>query len=148
MSALSAAAPTIDFCEFKARINAVRVAPELLGEIMATLAALPAAERDDFEARATRIVGFLKEKRVGKDYGLLAMAATIRLMALDSVMDDRLAQGWLLPGPHPGVTYVHAELLRAVAEEPVIEGPQGQPVFAILSFSRRLAQIARTQGSA
>jgi hypothetical protein len=148
VSALPAAAPAIDFSEFKARINAVRVAPELLGEIMAALAVLPAVERDDFEARATRIIGFLKEKRIGKDYGLLAMAATIRLMALDSVLDDRLVQTWLLPGPQPGVAYVHSDLMRAIAEEPVIEGPQGEPVFAIPSFSRRLAQIARAQGSA
>ena len=55
----------IGITEFTAQINAVRVAPAFLGEVMAMPAGLPAAERDDFDARTWRVFGMLEEKRLG-----------------------------------------------------------------------------------
>ncbi len=138
----------ICFAEFKSRINATKVAPELLGEVMAMIASTPGAERDDLDARAHRIVDHLARKDPGGNSGLLAMAITIRLMALDSVMDDRLVKRWLIPASEPSITYVHADLLRVAVEEPVIEGPEGQPAFVIASFCRRLTAVAASRGRA
>ena len=76
------------------------------------------------------------------------MAVTIRLIALDTLRDDRLVKKWLLPAAGQGITYVHADLLRVAADEPIIEGPEGQPAFALASFSRRLAEAAVSSGRA
>lgn len=140
--------PAIDFSEFKVRINAIKIAPDLLGEVMVMLAGLPAAERGDFEARATRIVGFLDGKHIGDNSVLLALAIAVRLMALDSVMDDRLVKEWLIPAPDQGVTYVHADLLRVAVEEPVTEDSEGRPAFVVGSFCRCLARAAAARGCA
>jgi hypothetical protein len=115
----------IDFSEFKVRINATEIAPELLGEVMVMIAALVSAERDALEARATRVVELVEPKRTDGNSGLLAVAVIIRLMAFDAVMEDHLMKKWLIPGTQRDITYAHGDLLRVAAEEPVVEGPQG-----------------------
>lgn len=138
----------MDFSEFKRCINAITVSPELLGEAMTMIANLPAAEKSVFEARTVRVVELVEQKGWGEASCLMAMAITVRLMALDSVLDDRVVKEWQLPAAECGVSYVHHEVLRVAAEEPVLEGPNGQPVFAISAFCTRLAATAASKGRA
>jgi len=137
-----------DFAKFKRDINATKVPVDLLGEVMVMCAAMRPAERDQFEARAARVLDLLATKGFGKDCGLLAMAITIRLMALDAVLGDREVRGWVLTSSEPGITYVHADLLKAAAEEPVVEGPEGRPIFIAESFRQRVLELAVSRGRA
>ena len=138
----------MDFAEFKRRINEITVSPELLGEAMTMVAALPAADKSSFETRTTRVVELVEQKGWGEASCFVAMAITVRLMALDSVLDDRVVKEWQLPAAESGVSYVHHELLRVASEEPVLEGPHGQPVFAIAPFRTRLAATSAPKGRA
>lgn len=138
----------MDFAEFKRRINAVTVSPDLLAEAMVMIAGLPAADRDSFELRTARVVEMVERKGWGEASCFVAMAVTVRLMALDAVLDERAIQQWRLPGGECGGSYVHHELLRVAAEEPVLEGPDGQPAFAVAAFCRRLAATAASKGRA
>ena len=137
-----------DFLKFKNDINAIEVAAELLGEVMDMYAAMPPDERLIFEMRAMRVLQLLAKQGHDANRGMVAMTITIRLMALDAVLEDDQLQGWVLPGPEPGLTFVHADLLKAAAEEPLIEGPEGHPMFVPGSFRQRVLQIAATRGCA
>ena len=86
-----------DFLKLKNDLNKIAVTPELLDEVMVKYAALPPAERI-FEARARRVIALLRDRGHGANCGLLAMAITIRLMALDVILKDHEVQGWTLPG--------------------------------------------------
>jgi len=138
----------MDFTEFKRRINAITVPPELLGEAMLMIAKLPAADKKSFETRTARVVELVERKGWGEASCLVAMAITVRLMALDSVLDDRLVKEWQLPAAECGASYVHHEVLRIATEEPVLEGPEGQPVFAVGPFCTRLTAAATPKGRA
>jgi len=139
----------MDFAEFKSRINATPVSPELLGEVMVMIAKLSPAERDAFETRTARVADFVEKKGFGEAAIFVAIAITVRLMALDSVLDDRLIKEWLLlPAAECGGSYVRGDLLRVVAEEPVLEGPDGQPIFAIASLRERLTASISAEGRA
>ena len=138
----------MDFATFKSRINATPVSPELLGEVMSMIEKLLPAERNVFEARTARVAEFVEKKGFGEAAVFVAMAITVRLMALDSVLDDRLVKEWLLPAAESEVSYIRGDLLQVVAEEPVLEGPAGQPIFAIASFRERLTASAFPKGRA
>ncbi len=137
-----------DFLKFKNDINAIEVTAELLGEVMDMYAAMPPDERLIFEMRAMRVLQLLAKQGHDANRGMVAMTITIRLMALDAVLEDSQLQGWVLPGPEPGLTFVHGDLLKAAAEEPLIEGPEGHPSFVPSSFRRRVLQIAAARGGA
>lgn len=134
-----------DFLAFKRQINAIQVAPELLGEVMLIYATLPAAEQT-FEGRAKRIVALLTDRKMD-DAGILAMAVTVRLMALDGALADDGIRHWTLPGDQPERTYVHASVLRAACEETILEGPEGQPIFDPDGFRARVLRCAAASGS-
>jgi hypothetical protein len=136
-----------DFLKLTKDLNKTAGTPELLGEVMAMNAALPPAERI-FEARAKRVIALLRDSGHGANCGLLAMAITIRLMALDVILKDHEVQGWTLPGGGPDVTYVHSYLLKVTAEAPLVKGPNGQPIFDSTDFQRRVLRIAGTRGHA
>jgi hypothetical protein len=136
-----------DFLKFKNDLNKTKVTPELLGEVMVMYAGLPPEERI-FEARAKRVIELLYNRGHGINCGLLAMAITIRLMALDVILRDHEVQGWTLPGDGPDVTYVHSYLLKVAAEAPLQEGPNSQPIFDSTDFRRRVLRIAGTRGQA
>jgi hypothetical protein len=135
------------FRQFRSDLNKTAVTPELLGEVMVMYAALPPVERI-FEARAKRVIALLRDRGHGANCGLLAMAITIRLMALDAILKDHAVQSWTLPGGGPEVTYVHSYLLKVAAEAPLVEGPNGQPIFDGTGFQRRVLRIAGTRGHA
>lgn len=136
-----------NFAEFKDEINRVTISSKLLGEVMLMYSALGPEDRG-FETRAMQVEKFLTNKRQGEKHGLLAAAIMIRLMALDAILADREVGDWTLPGGKPGVTYVHSSLLRAAAEETVVEGSKGQPMFDPASFRQRVLRIAATGGRA
>jgi hypothetical protein len=117
-----------DFLKFKNDLNTTKVTPELLGAVMVMYASLSPEERI-FEARAKRVIDLLHDRGHGTNCGFLAMAITIRLMALDVILKDHEVQGWTLPGGGPDVTYVPSYLLKVAAEAPLVEGPNGQPIF-------------------
>jgi len=62
--------------------------------------------------------------------------------------EDGEVRGWILPGSEPGISYRHADLLRAAAEEPVVEGPEGQPVFIAGPFRQRLLENVASKARA
>ena len=53
-----------------------------------------------------------------------------------------------MPEEEPGIDYLHIDLLTAAAEEPIIEGEDGQAAFAVESFRRRVLANAKARGSA
>jgi hypothetical protein len=136
-----------DFAKFKNDINATKVTAELLGKVMDMYAAMPPDERLVFEARAMRVLRLLEKAGVDADRGLLAMTITIRLMALDAMLEDSQVQGWILPGPEPGVTYVHADLLKAAAEEPIVESPEGHQCLSPHHFGSACCKLLWLEGA-
>jgi hypothetical protein len=137
------------FAKFKDDINAVNVSADLLGEVMVMWASLPPQEWSEFEVRVTRVIEFLtKKNNYGKDPTFLACAITIRLMALNSVLNDTEFRGLLLPASQDGITYVHGDLLKAAAEGLVLEGPKGQPIFEAEPFRQRVLQMTESRGCA
>jgi hypothetical protein len=137
--------PMSPFLAFKQQINAIQVTPELLGEVMLVYTTMPAAEQT-FEGRAQRVVALLTERKA-ENAGMLAMAVTVRLMALDVALADDGIRHWTLPGDQPERTYVHASVLRAACKEAVLESPQGQPMFDPERFRERVLQCAAAAGS-
>ena len=128
------------------RANKTKVEPELMEDILKAVAELPADDRD-FEGTTIEIV-----KRVGaleltdRKRGDLAMAINFRLMALARLMEHGGGRGWTAPGKD-GCTFVHDELVRTAAEEPMIE-VDGELQFDGDSFHRRLLALAAMHGEA
>jgi hypothetical protein len=135
----------MDFQGFKDKINAISLPPELLGEAMVLYAGLP-PEEQSFEARTQRVVALVAAKGLA-NHGMIAMAVTVRLMALDGALEDAGIRRWTLPGDQPSRSYVHACVLHAAAVEPVLEGPRGQPVFDLERFRTRVLQLTAASGA-
>ena len=53
-------------------------------------------------------------------------------------------RGWPLPAGQDGADFVHPDLIRAAAEEPVIEDANGQPAFDPESFRNRVLLLTGT----
>jgi hypothetical protein len=135
--------------EFIREINAQNVSASLLGEVMVMWASLPRDEWQDFDRRLTHVVDFVAEKRDGESDPMLAMAIALRLMALDAIVVDPEVRGWLMSGKSPdGITYIHGDLVKIAAEQEILEGPVGDPVFDREAFRARLMGIATARGSA
>ena len=133
---------------FLENVNRTTVSAELLGEVLNMHAAMPAEDRAVFEARAVRLFELLDRKGFGKDRGALAVAIDFRLTALARLQKDEALRGWSMPGGEPGMDYIHADLVKAAAEEPVIEDAAGQAAFDAESFRRRVLANAKTRGRA
>ncbi len=134
--------------EFKQEVNAAKVSADLLGEVMIMWAALPSEEWKDFDTKLTRVVEHITRKNKGKEDVFLAMVLTLRLMALDSVLHNDEFKGLKYPGTAEGITFVHGDLLKAAAEEPIFEGPEGQPIFEGKAFCQNVLRRAATTGHA
>lgn len=133
--------------EFMQQINAQKVSAALLGKVMYVWASLPRDEWGDFDRRLERVVELVDREHGGKDSAMLAMAAALRLMALDAMVVDPEVRGWLLSERSPdGITYIHGDLLKVAAEQAVLEGPAGEPVFERMAFGARLMELAATRG--
>lgn len=138
--------PELD--QFMQDIKALKVSSEILGQVMIMWASLSPDEWKDFDRRLQRVVEFVGEKDRGEGAPMLAMAVTLRLMALDTMAVDPASRGWLLPGARDGITYIHGDLLKAAAEEIILAGPQGEPTFAPEGFRIRLMELTAVHGQA
>jgi hypothetical protein len=134
--------------DFMREVNAQEVSAPLLGKVMRLWASLPCDEWHDFDRRLERVVELVGKEHRGEDSPMLAMAAALRLMALDAMVVDPELRGWLISERSPdGTTYIHGDLLRVAAEQPVLEGPAGEPTIDRTSFRTRLMELAATRGS-
>jgi len=133
--------------EFMQEINAQKVPAPLLGKVMHLWASLPRNEWCDFERRLERVVKLVGREHGGDDSPMLAMAVALRLMALDAMVVEPELRGWLMSERSPdGVTYIHGDLLKVAAEQAVLEGPAGEPIFDRVSFRTRLMELTVARG--
>ena len=135
--------------EFMQQINSQKVSAPLLGKVMHLWASLPRDEWQDFDRKLERVVELVGKEHSGEGASLLAMALALRLMALDALVLDPEFRGWLITEHSPGgITYIHGDLLRIAAEQAVLEGPEGEPVFDRVTFRARLMGLVTTGGRA
>jgi len=137
-----------DDAEFIQKINGVEVSPELLGEITVIWASLPSEVWDDFDHRLKHVVDHIVKTRNASDGPMLAMAAALRLMALDSIVKDSHTHAWLVRGRQRGISYIHGDLLKVAAAEGIREDALGNPIFDPESFRARLMALLVTRGRA
>ena len=135
--------------EFMQDINAQKLSASLLGKVMHLWASLPPDEWNDFDRKLERVVELVAREQGGEENPMLAMAAALRLMALDALVVDPEFRGWLITEHSPGgTTYIHGDLLRIAAVQPVLEGANGEPVFDRSSFRASLMGLAPARGHA
>ena len=137
-----------DDAEFIEQINGVEVSPELLGEVTAIWASLPPKVWDDFDQRLKHVVDHIAKTENTPDGPMLAMAAALRLMALDSVVKDPRTRAWLVRGRQDGLSYIHGDLLKVAAAEVIQEDALGNPIFDPELFQAHLMALLPTRGSA
>lgn len=130
-------------------VNRTKVSAELLGEVLKMHADMPAKDRPVFEVRAIRLFEFLDNKGLGgKDRKMLAVAIDFRVTALARLQKDAGLRAWSMPGQEPGVVSISFDMLRAAADEPLVEDAAGQAAFDLDSFKRRLLAITDADGRA
>lgn len=135
--------------QFIKDINALMVPASLLGEVMVMWASLPPADWKDFDRRLERVVDFVGKKSGHEENPMLAMAIALRLMALDAIAVDPEFRPWLVSDrSRDGITYIHGDLVKVAAEEAILEGPAGDPVFDRATFRARLMMLLAARGSA
>lgn len=135
--------------DFLREINRLNVTPAFLGEVMILWASLSPAEWSDFDRRLERVVEFVGAKMGGEDSAMLAMAAALRLMALDAIVVDPEFRGWRMSEKTPaGVSYIHGDLLKVAAGQPLLDGPDGNPVFDRDAFRSGLMAAIAASGRA
>lgn len=130
-------------------INAQKVSALLLGKVMRLWASLPRDEWRDFDRKLERVVELVAREQDSDSSPMLAMAAALRLMALDAMVVEPELRGWLVSEQSPdGITYIHGDLLKVAAEQVLLEGPAGEPIFDRVSFRSRLMELAAALGHA
>lgn len=134
--------------DFLKKVNRTPVTSDLLADALELHASMVPEDRDVYEARMFKLFQYLDDKGLQKKRGELAMAIDFRLTALARLQSDQALRGWTLPGTEAGMDYIHADLLKAAADEPVIEDEQKQAAFDVESFRRRVLGIAETRGQA
>jgi hypothetical protein len=137
----------LEYQGIKEKINSTKIDPHLLGEVMHMLGNLPTESRDIFEIRATKTYTMLVKKGC-PDSAIAALAITARLMALDAVLDDPQVKSLMITDDKPGMVYLHYDILRAATQEPVVEDANGQPIFVVEKFRKRLLKLAGSGGCA
>ncbi|MFC3713054.1 hypothetical protein ACFOMD_10750 [Sphingoaurantiacus capsulatus] len=129
-------------------MNKTKVDPELLADVLNMHADMPAEDRGSFEARAFGIFRLLADRGYSQEGGALATAISLRLTALALLARENGGRGFTMPGDEDGMDWVHADLVRCAAEEPLVEGDDEQAVFNRRSFEQRLLSICTAQGRA
>jgi hypothetical protein len=133
---------------FLDEVNATVVSPEMLGEVMQMHADMLPADRQVHEVRMIRLFELLKAKGLkGRRHSDMAMAIDFRLSALAHLISEHDVRGWTLPA-EPGVEYVHFDVLRAAADEPVIENDERQAGFEPERFRLRVLALSDPKGTA
>lgn len=131
------------------RINRTPVSPTLLGEALERHSAMPAEDRSVFEAQAIELFRFLEEKGFeGNRLSDLALAINFRLTALARLVKGDQIHGWTLPGDEDGQVFLHADVLKAAAKEPLIENAEGQAAFDGRAFAQHVLRVAEARGRA
>ncbi|WP_156652628.1 hypothetical protein [Methylobacterium sp. Leaf86] len=121
----------------------------LLAEAMERHSNMPPEDRGVFEAIAFELFRFLTEKGFeGSRHGDLAMAINFRLTALARLVQGDQVRGWTLPGDTEGLTYLHADVLKAAAKEPLVEDDKGQAAFDGPAFAQHVLSLAAARGRA
>jgi hypothetical protein len=135
--------------DFLKSVNSTTVTAEMLAEVLEMHAAMPAGDRGVYEARMFKMFDLLDQKGLRKERRQLAMAVDFRLTALARLQSDNaLRGGWSLPGSEAGMDYIHHDLLKAAAEEPVIENTRREAAFDLESFQRRVLALTEARGQA
>ena len=135
------------------RANQTLVPPELLVEaIELLLVEMSFEERSVFDDSVLRLIDFLKAKGFsGRRHADLVVAIIFRASALAHLVHCDPLKGWVSAGgEEQGVIRLHAEVLRAAAEEPLVEDAAGATaaIFNVRSFMRRILLLAQAQGRA
>lgn len=124
--------------EFLDRINRTRVPPDLLAEVMARYAAMAPSERGALEARAFEVIQLLEAKGFRQNLKAdLLLAIQFRMEALAHCALDSAAEGWTLPGMETGQVLMHADLIKAAAETPLVEDHLKRVVFDYAGLKER-----------
>jgi hypothetical protein len=130
-------------------VNRTKVSAELLGEVVQMHTAMSPEDRPVFEARTVRIFELLKSNGVrGRRIATLAIAIDFRLTALARLQNDSPLRGWSMPSQEPGAISIAVDVLKAAAEEPLIENAEKQAAFDAERFRRRLLAITEPDGRA
>jgi len=128
------------------RANKTKVYPKLMEDHIKAVEELPEGHRD-YEGTTIEIVKRVEDLNLpDRQQGDLAVAISFRFQAFAHLMRNGGGRGWTAPGKD-GCTFVHEELVRAAAEEPVIEVDR-ELVFDPESFHRRLLALAEPHGEA
>lgn len=133
--------------EFMHEINALDVPPAWLGEVMIMWAALPAEVWRDFDKRLEHVLELVSRHDRTADAPMRAMAVALRVMALDTIIEDPANRGWLV-GSDGSIKFVRSDLVKIAASEPLHTGPEGQPAFNRQTFHARLMEVVAAQGRA
>ncbi len=132
------------------RANRTRVPPELLVEAIELFAEMPCEEEQSvFDVCTLRLVDFLRAKGfTGTHHADLVVAITFRSFALSHLVRCEPVNGWIISAEERGMTRLHAEIIRAAAEEALVEDPDSVATFDVRSFARRILHLAQPQGRA
>ena len=133
---------------FLDRVNKTTVTPEVLGEVLEMHAAMKPKDRRVYEVRAIRLFELLKSKGLEDEGSDLSLAITFRLEALARLNGEPGLRAWTMPGGKKGMDYIHVDLLKAAAEEPLIEDAQQQAAFDVDGFEKRMLFLAKMRGGA
>ena len=129
------------------RANRTPVPPELLVEAIELFAEMPCEEQSVLDLRTLRLVELLRTKGFsGRRHADLVVAIIFRSSALAHLVRCEPVNGWIVSAEQRGITRLHAELIRAAAEEALIEDPDSVATFDLRSFSRRILDLAQPQG--
>jgi hypothetical protein len=130
-------------------VNSVSISPELLCEVMKLHADMPAEDRQIYEVRMFRLFELLKEKGLtGTQHTDTAMALDFRLTALALLTQEHDVGAWVLPAAELGADFIHLDLIRAAAGEPVIYTDDGHFGFEPDRFRARVLTLTDPHGSA
>jgi hypothetical protein len=114
-----------------------------------TLVEMPPEVRSVFDVRTLRLVDFLRAKGfAGRHHADLVVAITFRSFALAHLVQSDPVKGWIISADERGMTRLHAEIVRAAAEEALVEDPDSAVVFDVRSFTPHLLFVAQPQGRA
>jgi hypothetical protein len=131
------------------RANQTPVSPELCVEAMELFGEMPPEDRSVFDVRTLRLVDFLRAKGFsGRHHADLVVAITFRSFALAHLVQSDPLKGWIISADERGMTRLHAEIVRAAAEEALVEDPDSAVAFDVRSFTPHLLFVAQPQGRA
>ena len=100
------------------------------------------------DVRTVRLIDFLRDKGFsGKHHADLVVAITFRYFALAQLVCCDPLKEWIT-AQKQGMSRLHAEIIRAAAEEALVEEPDSAAAFEVSSFVRRILLLAQPQGRA